>query len=160
MNKLREFLNLRELGEYLTDDYAEAFADIFGFISFVSIILFIFWSLRLIPPFSTFFKMIRQDMDKQFSETYLIKELIPNEIIRHRFYRLLMWGLFFSIIMGHLASFYFASAAIAAMLAENLPGNRYTALVILSSLSALLFLSSVYNMKEAPNSDNKCTTHG
>ena len=149
MDKLKEFLNLKELGEYLTGQYAEAFSEVFGFISFVSIILFVIWSLQWVPPFRNFIRAIRQDIESEFTESYLIREMIPNETMRHRFYRILMWGLVFSMLAGYFASFYYASAALAAMLAKNLTVNRYTALVILGSLSAILFMCSVYYMKEA-----------
>jgi len=149
IDKFKDFLNLKELGEYLTGQYAEAFSEIFGFISFVSIILFVIWWLQWVPPFSNFIRAIRQDIESQFAESYLIREMIPNEIMRHSFYRILMWGLVVSMLAGYFASFYYASAALAVMLAENITVNRYTALVILGSLSAILFMCSVYYMKEA-----------
>jgi len=149
MDKLKEFLNLKELGQYLTGQYADAFSDIFGFISFISIILFAIWSLQWIPPISNFVRAIREDIESQFTESYLIREMIPNEIMRYRFYRILMWGLVLSMAAGCFASFYYASAALAAMLADNITVNRFTALVILGSLSAMLFMCSIFYMKEA-----------
>ena len=149
MDKLKEFLNLRELGEYLTGQYAEAFYEIFGFVSFISIIMFLVWFLQWVPPFSNIVRAVRQDIEAPFSESCLIREMMPNDMLRLRFYRLLMWGLVFSILISYLASFYYASAALAAMFAENLTVNRYTSLVILGSIAVILFVCAVYYMKEA-----------
>ena len=136
-------------GEYLTGLYAEAFYDIFGFVLFICIIMYVVWSLQWIPPISHIVKAVRQYFKAPFRESHLIREMIPNNILRFRFYRFLMWGQFFSMLGSYFASFYYTWAALATMFAENLTINRYTTLVILGSMAVFLCVCAAYYMKEA-----------
>lgn len=149
MEKLKKFLNLRELGEYLSYDYAEAFYEVFGFISFVSIMLFVVWSLQFLPPFRGFVRAIRVSIDNPFSESFLIREMVPNQRLRLTLYRLLMWGCVFCMCAAYITSFYYSSACVAAILAENIIGNRYSAAFVLGALSSFMFFCAFYYMKEA-----------
>ena len=148
MESLKNFLELEELGNYLVGSYAEAFDDVFNFISYVAVVLFVVWALQWVPPFRQLIKAIQKDMREPFEESYLIKELIPSRGFRLRFYRILMWGGVFSMTMGYLGSFYYGSAAIASLLTENLEVNRYTAFTILSALAVLMFLLGSYYLKD------------
>lgn len=149
MEFLKNFLEFRELGIYLVGNYGQAFDDIFGFISYVGVILFVVWSLQWVPPFSAAVRAIQKDNLVPFEENYLIKELIPKKTYRFRFYRALMWAEVFLMTMGYLGSFYYGSAAVASLLAENLEVNRYTAFTILSALTILMFLLGAYYLKDA-----------
>lgn len=148
MESLKNFLELKELGTYLVGRYAEAFHDVFSFISYVAVVLFVVWMLQWVSPFRQFIKAIQQEMLEPFEESHLIKELIPNGRFRLRFYRILMWGGVFSMAMCYLGSFYYGSAAIASLLAENLEINRYTTFTFLSGLAVLMFLLGSYYLKE------------
>jgi len=149
MDKLKEYLNLKDLGEYLSGEYAESFYEIFGFISYFSIILFIIWSLQWVPPFKGFIAELKKSIESPFTESFLIKEMIPSNRARLHSYKALMFLAVLCSIFSYLISFYYGSASIAAILATNIAINRFTAFIILGSLSVFMLTIATYYIKEA-----------
>ena len=149
MHKLKEYLNLRELGEYLSGEYTESFYEIFGFISYFSIILYIIWSLKWIPPIKGVITELKKSIESPFTESFLIKELIPNNRVRLHAYKVLMLLAVFCSMFSYFSSFYYGSASLAAILANNIAMNRFTAFIILALLSVFMLTIATYYIKEA-----------
>jgi hypothetical protein len=149
MEELKQLLHLKEIGSVLEGVYADSFYEIFGFVSWLALIAFLVTLLGRIPPFSRIVAAVSEDMNRPFVESDLILELIPNRRARYAFYRVSMYGLVVVVIASGLSAFYFAGAAILALIANSLTINKFTAFAIFGGLFAFMIFCMSYNLREA-----------
>ena len=149
MEKFKEFLGLRNVGEYLAGEHQSSLNEIFSFISWPALLVIVFWSLRWLPPFRNFVLSIRNDLYSEFSESELVRDLIPNFQHRCHYYKILLKVMLLTMLVGYALSFYYGSYALATLANTNIKINKLNAFFILISLSTAMFFVGYYFMKEA-----------
>lgn len=147
MSAVKEFLGFSNLEYYLVGQQQSSFYEIFGFMSWLALLMLALWSLSWTPPLRNIISSIRNDLYSEFSKSEIVRELIPNFQRRCRCYKMLAWGMLAAMFTYYLMSFCYGSYAITALISD-MQSNKFSACLTLAGLSGFMFFAGHYFMRE------------
>lgn len=150
MEKLTQLLDLGRIGNLLQGPYAESFLQLFGFVSWLAIVVTAVALFGKIPLVNRLLQMMKEDANRPFAETDLILEMLPNRGVRYVGYRLWMYGMVFVVFTAGVLTFYFGSLALLALIAKSLAVNKFTAFAVFLGLAGAMFFC-MYSLQQEAN---------